>query len=380
MTARVAFLVTHLMGSGHLVRTLALARALAARGGEPLVISGGRPLGHVDAAGVRLHQLSPLSSDGLNYRRLLTASDAEATPADLAARRAEIVDILHGERPDALVTELWPFGRRILSDEFSAAVDAAEALSAPWFVSVRDLPEPPKKPSRVAEIRARLARASGVFVHGDPAVAPFETAFPGGESLGAGGKIPLQYTGYVADPPPPPLPAAAGEVLVAVGGGAIGRALLTLAARAAALSEHPWRLRVGGAEAAETAARLRSLGPVVVEPAAPDYRARLGAAAVSVSLAGYNSAVEVALAGLPALLVPMEEAGEQEQLLRAGAFAKLPGLETARLADLTPQRLADTVARLARQPRRPDRLRAEGAAETARLLLAAVSRPPRPAP
>ena len=68
---RIALLVTHLMGSGHLVRTLTLARALAGQGAAPLVISGGRPLAHVATGGLRFAQLPPLSSDGLDYRTLL---------------------------------------------------------------------------------------------------------------------------------------------------------------------------------------------------------------------------------------------------------------------------------------------------------------------
>ncbi|MEM6441724.1 MAG: glycosyltransferase, partial [Pseudomonadota bacterium] len=158
-------------------------------------------------------------------------------------------------------------------------------------------------------------------------------------------------------------------ILVATGGGVIGRALLDLAARASALSTRPWRLRVGGPDAAAQIARLSALGPAIAEPAAPDYRARLAGAAASISLCGYNTAVETALAGTPALLVPMEEKNEQEQLIRAAAFARLPELETARLADLTPETLAARAEALAAAPRRSAALKADGAAEAARLFL-----------
>ncbi|MFO7854656.1 MAG: glycosyltransferase, partial [Paracoccaceae bacterium] len=191
----IAFLVTHLMGAGHLVRTLALARAVAARGGRARVISGGRPLAQVDAAGVELVQLPWVASDGLDYRRLLAPDGRDADAAHMEARRAAILGALEGA--EALVTELWPFGRRILADEFRAAVAAMEGR--PVWASIRDVLEPPSKPVRVAETLAALGGFRGALVHGDPAVAPLSASWPAeGEVRG------LRYTGYVADPAPPP--------------------------------------------------------------------------------------------------------------------------------------------------------------------------------
>ena len=152
---RIAYLVTHLMGSGHLVRTLALARVAAQAGAEALVISGGRPLAHVDATGVDLRQLPPLMSDGLDYRNLLRADGTPAGPEDYADRRARIAALLRDAAPDALVCELHPFGRRSLAAEFETAVEAAGA--APAWVSIRDVLEPPSRPKRVARTLEALA-------------------------------------------------------------------------------------------------------------------------------------------------------------------------------------------------------------------------------
>ncbi|MEE3100813.1 MAG: glycosyltransferase, partial [Pseudomonadota bacterium] len=224
----------------------------------------------------------------------------------------------------------------------------------------------------VALTLAGLAPWGAVLVHGDPSAIPMSASWPGpdGGASPDAAALPLRYTGYVCAPPPPPSPGpGAGEVLVATGGGAIGRALLEMAARAAALSPLRWRLLVGGADARAEAARLAALGPAQAEPARPDYRAMLGRAAVSVSLAGYNTAVEAALSPTPALLVPMEEGGEQEQLIRAEAFARLPGLAAARIGALTPRTLAKRVHALAEGPRIAAPLRADGAAESVRLIL-----------
>ncbi|MEM6944740.1 MAG: hypothetical protein AAF565_13405, partial [Pseudomonadota bacterium] len=68
---RVAFLVTSLSGSGHLVRTLALAEATAALGARVLVISGGRPIAHLARDAIPMAQLPPLIVAGRDFSRPL---------------------------------------------------------------------------------------------------------------------------------------------------------------------------------------------------------------------------------------------------------------------------------------------------------------------
>jgi len=62
----------------------------------------------------------------------------------------------------------------------------------------------------------------------------------------------------------------------------------------------------------------------VVEPPTPDFRMLLTGAAASVSMCGYNTALDVLQAGVPAVLIPFDDGGEVEQGLRADALAALP--------------------------------------------------------
>ena len=71
---RVAILVTHLLGTGHLSRSLILARALRDAGLAPLLISGGMPTAHLDMSGVDFVQLPPVRSDGTSFTRLLDSA------------------------------------------------------------------------------------------------------------------------------------------------------------------------------------------------------------------------------------------------------------------------------------------------------------------
>ena len=377
---RIAFLVTHLMGSGHVVRTLRIARALTAAGARALVISGGRALAHLGDQGALLAQLPPLSIRDLDYKTLRMPNGAPADGAYMAARAAAIAQEIAAFAPDVLVTELYPFGRRALGAEFEGAV-AARPAGCRLVASIRDVLEPPSKPKRAAQTLERLAPYDLVLCHGDPRIAPLAISWPGGGAgLPAGLAARLAYTGYVADlgaeageeaAVAAPVGAPSGEILVSVGSGAVGRALLEMAARASALSPRPWRLLVGGADAAETAARLRALGPAMAEPPRADYTALLRGAALSISLAGYNTAVEAARRSGPSLLIAMEEGGEREQILRAAAFGGLAGVTSLRIGDLGPARLAaaaETAIAAGAPARAP--LAANGAPDSARRLIA----------
>ena len=55
----------------------------------------------------------------------------------------------------------------------------------------------------------------------------------------------------------------------------------------------------------------------------PDLRAELDAAAASVSQCGYNTALDLLVSGVPALVVPFAEPGEDEQTRRALRLARL---------------------------------------------------------
>ncbi|MEM9012603.1 MAG: glycosyltransferase, partial [Pseudomonadota bacterium] len=365
---RILFAVTHLMGSGHLVRTMAIARAVAARGDQPIILAGGRPLATLDPAGLEIRWLPPVWVEDLDYSRLIT-NDGRATERFLADRQTIALDHLAAIAPDVLVTETWPFGRGSLRTEFTALTTAARAQGAKVVASIRDIPEPPGTAKKIARADAALDDIDAVLVHGDPTLIRFEEIWP----LADRHRGKLQYTGYVAAPLPavPPDRPGTGEVLVAVGQGAIGRPMLKVAAAAAGLSPHPWRLLIGGADAAEIARALTATTPAVVEPARPDYRIRLQTAACSVSLAGYNTVTEVMQSGRPALFIPMAEGGEQEQQLRARALARA-GWRTLDPGALTPASLAQAVDETIAGPPPTRTVQQNGAAESARLLAAAA--------
>lgn len=375
---KVMIIVTHLLGTGHLTRALTLARGFAEAGDEVLLASGGMPVPHLDFSGLRVLQLPPLRSDGTAFTRLLTDRDTLAGADDLAARGTALAEAVQAFAPDALICELFPFGRRVLADEFTAALQAARALPKPalCFCSIRDILAPPSKPEKAARAdRLIAALFDGVLVHSDPAATRLEASWPVSDTLAPY----LHYTGYVAPPAAAPHPdqAGTGEVLVTAGGGSVGDGLFRAALQAAAADPQArtWRLLVGGTDRDARIAALSALAPgnAVLQPTRPDFRQMLHHAAASVSMCGYNTALDLLQSGTPAVLIPFDDGQEVEQTLRARSLAQLPGLAVLPDADLSGPALLAALDRATGTPRRAAAgLRFDGASETVRRVRSMV--------
>ena len=366
---RVLIAVTHLLGAGHLTRSAAIARAFAAAGHETMLVSGGVPAPMVRSDGLRLVQLPPLRIAGTDFSTLLDPDGHAAGPALLERRRSLMIEALAAFGPDAVVTELFPFGRRALAPEFMALVDAARARRRRPLVlaSVRDVLVASTKPQRIAESHARVADLyDAVLVHGDPALIPLEASWP----LDAATAAKVRYTGYVDEGTAPAPASHRSGVLVAAGSGPAGLVLLRAAADAA--RQRPdlgWRILAGhGVPEAALSQIGHGLEPGILGRARPDYRALLSGAAVSVSQCGYNTAVDLLVTRTPAVLVPFEAGGETEQRLRAERLAARRLARVLPESALTPESLVQAIASQSALPAPGDhRIDLDGAARTVAL-------------
>jgi predicted glycosyltransferase len=381
--SRVFFYVQNLLGIGHLRRAAVLAKVMAGAGLAVDFVAGGFPVPGLDLGGARLVQLPPVRSADERFSALL---DQEGRPIDEAwrtRRRAALLEAFAASDPDALLIELYPFGRRAFRFELLPLLEAASTKpDRPAILcSVRDILVEKGKPGRADEAAALVERHfDAVLVHGDPAVAPFSASFPAAERIA--GK--LRYTGYVVEPRPvgaAPAATPAGEVLVSAGGGAVGRPLVDAALAARALSaarDLPWRLVLGPQYPEPEASRLlASAGPgLAVERFRPDLATLFGRCALSISQAGYNTVLELVSAGARAVVVPFSAGAESEQGARARLFAERGLVTVVAEGMLAPETLAAAIdGALARaRPVPGGGLRLDGAGETASFLLEAVAR------
>jgi predicted glycosyltransferase len=355
---RVFFYVQHLLGIGHLKRAATLARALRAAGFDVTLASGGAPV-----EGIEVLQLPPARSDA-SFKYLL---DEHGRPLDDAwkkRRTVALLDAYHGSKPDILLVELFPFGRRQMRFELVPLLEEARSLLV--VCSVRDLLQP--NPAREEEALERFERYfDRLLVHGDPRVATFERSFGAAERLA--GK--LHYTGYVVQESPPAGDTLTGqnEVLVSAGGGAVGGKLIEAAIEArplTSLRERTWRI-LAGVNARDLPA-YEGKG-VIVERARNDFTLRLRNCVLSVSQAGYNTVLEALQAGARTVLVPFAGGGESEQTLRARLLAERGLVHVVEEEGLTSAALARAIERAAASPRpAPGALDLDGARRSAELI------------
>lgn len=344
MSAHILIAVTHLLGIGHLVRARQLARALAGAGHQVTLASGGMPDGKA-ATDYRFVQLPPVRTQGTDFRNLLDEHGVAATPERLAARREQLVALVEEFSPDIVVTEHFPFGRRQLAGEFLALIAAAREANLETLVlsSIRDVLVAPQRPDRLPETAERVATLfDAVLVHGDPRVLPLEASWPLTPDIA--GK--LVYTGYLAEPPASEAAIMSSGTILVSGGGSGASLPLFEAALAVArlLPQRSFHLLIGRGVAEVDFATLRQSAPAnaKVEWARPDFPALLAACSLSISQAGYNTALDLLQARRPTLLVPFDAGNETEQALRAAALERAGLARTVELAE-GPQALAAAI-------------------------------------
>lgn len=372
---RVMIYVQHLLGVGHLHRVTAIARAFVRHGGAVQLVSGGMPdptLHGLD--GISFVQLPPARAKDATFKILLDETGTEVTDAWRANRIARLQSAFDAFRPDVLLTELFPFGRRPMRFELLPLLANIRKMQHRPLVlcSVRDILVDRTKPERDLDSIAWLQEYYDyALIHGDPAVVPFEKTFP----LAGRIKEQLRYTGYIVEQHAvPSTDAGKDEVLVSAGGGAVGVPLFRMALAARPLSiahDKPWRILVSPHEdpAAIDDLRRQAGTGVIIEHVRPDFPGMLRHCLLSISKAGYNTVMETLSSGARAIVVPFAGGEETEQALRAELLAERGLLQVLRETDLTPERLARRIDQAIVTPRKSETgLRLDGADEAVRLV------------
>lgn len=373
---RILFYVQHLLGIGHLRRAATVTRALVAAGLDVTLVSGGHSIPNLDLGGAKLRQLPATRAVDLLFKELVDENGRPIDKAWRARRRDQLMAIWREVDPHALVTELYPFGRRQMRFELLPLLDDAKTRTRQPLVvsSVRDIIQTGRLPERYMEMTDIVNRHfDHVLVHGDPQFIPFGQTFDYADAI----VDRLHYTGYVVDDRGTKgAPGADGwkEIIVSVGGGSESDELLRCAIAAkpmTSVATRRWRILAGVKmpQADFDALCQRAPANVVVERARGDFPSLLMNATLLISQAGYNTTMEALRAGCRAVVVPYAAGRETEQTLRATLLADRGALHVVPEAELTPVSLAAAVDRAMAAPSARDiGLNTDGAAESARAL------------
>lgn len=369
------FYCQHSLGIGHLTRSFALAAALH-RDFHVVFLNGGRmPPGLLVPAGIEIVDLPPL---GMDEGRQLISRDATQGVAETQVRRRALIEAaVLRNRPAVVLVELFPFGRKKFAAEILTMIRLARRQSGAAVrvaCSLRDILVDARRDQQRFDDRARWLADRYfdlVLVHADPKLARLEETFRPAKPL----RVPVRYTGYVVPHRAQAAVISRGEhLLVSAGGGIVGDSLFRTALQARALLRRPWPMRIIAGpflpelqwQALQQMAQS-STGVELVRHV-PDMVAEMRRARASISQYGYNTALDIVVSGVPALVVPYATASENEQSQRAQRMAALGALRHLPAAGLNPRTLADAIEKMAGFEPRKAVLQMDGAAQSAQHL------------
>ena len=359
----IIFYCQYVWGMGHLVRSLEFARALS--GHDVTLIAGGQEVEVDLPEHVRLLRLPVLYMDE-KFTRLIPGSPGRSVEQIQHERKKTIYSLMEDLQPDLFIVELYPFGRSIFGFELEPLlgdIRAGKFGRVKAVCSLRDIlvekKDPPAYEKRVLQKLNRYFDA--LLIHSDAALQRLDETFSRAGDI----KIPLEYTGFITQQSDPAagrklrreLKIAPGEKLIvaSAGGGRSGLNLLTSVLDACELIRDSLPIRL---EAFTGPLMDNEAYEKLVARCAPGIRIQrytrhfldyLYAADLSVSLAGYNTCMNLLVTQVPALVYPYSR--QREQPMRVNKIKNMLPMKILNAENVQPDRLSDHIVQMLDQKR-----------------------------
>ena len=358
---KILFYCQSLVGLGHLTSSLLVIRKLLKYADVDL-IHGGQSIQQMPVLpGFRHLRLPTILIDSANDELYTPDSDSpiEAIWAQRAAAIEQFVDWPY----DAVIVEFFPFGRRRLKKEILGLFDTLRQRcgNIPIFCFVREILVPASLDAEQRMVTLAKEHIHTVFVRGDPSIVRFEDTF----SLTSEIADRLVYVGYVSPPAPEQWPMRQNKIVVSQGGGEIGMNLLRAAIQTAPLlTEYQFLVvtssRASAIEIAELQALIASDNVKVVSFLS-NFQEELLTSALSISLGGDNTLMDVISSRTPALAFPY--GGNSEQGLRIEKLSGKGFISVLSPADLSPPFFCTKIKAALNQPYPAETIAMNGAEE-----------------
>jgi predicted glycosyltransferase len=379
---KIIFYCQYSWGMGHLVRSLEFARALSDH--DVTLMVGGQEVDMDLPSHVRLLRLPVLYMDE-KFTRLIPGTPGLSVDQIRHERKKTIYSLMEKHQPDLFIVELYPFGRSMFGFELEpllADIREGRLGQVRAVCSLRDILVEKKDPCVYEErvIQKLNRHFDALLVHSDPEILRLEETF----SRVADINIPVVYTGFITQQTDAAngrrlrrelaLSSAQKLVVASAGGGRSGYRLLTSVIDACELLRDrlPIRLEVFAGPFLEKEKfknlTARTSAGFRIRRYTKRFLDYLYAADLSVSLAGYNTCMNLLVTRVPALVYPY--ARQQEQPLRANKIKTLLPMKMLNSADIQPVPLSNHMDQLLHHPGIKDApsVDLDGAAMAARFL------------
>lgn len=378
----VVYYCQHVLGIGHLHRSIEICKAIAGHHPTTLIV-GGPPVA-IDHPGIQVVRLPGLQMDS-EFNKLVPCDSNLLLDEVKKSRKEQLFRYFQQHKPDVFITELYPFGRKAFRFELDPLLEAIRGGSLPkcsCYCSVRDILVEKKTGREKFErrvVQTVNAYFAGIFIHADPEIITLNETFSRLSDI----QIPLYYTGFVTKPE-----AVAQErgdlepvrkklallpadtlIVASIGGGNVGSELLYAAIQAVTLlqgsiSAH-LQLFCGPYCDEKTYRTLLDnvQSNITIDRFTDRFPEWLAAADVSISMAGYNTCMNLVQAGVPALVYPFKQ--NREQRLRAKRLAGKAPMTILAETDLAPHLLSQKILQQLATSRFKADINLNGATETA---------------
>jgi predicted glycosyltransferase len=379
MKKKIMFYCQHVLGMGHFIRSMAIVEGLS-RNFEVCFVNGGKLIdGFKMPDNISLENLSPLKSDE-NFKTL-EGANGENVSYIKKVRLNQLLKCYKDFEPDLIVIELFPFGRKNFSFELLPLLARIRLDGKTKVVcSLRDiLVQKRDQAKHEAWVCKMLERYfDSVLVHADPSFQRIEETFATSGSL----NVPLHYTGYVIQPEPEvgEEPTALHEdkplFLASIGGGRVGVELLEASIEASNLLketlEHQLLIFTGpylpDEQFAMLQERVATEPQIILKRFTANFLSYMEKADVSISMAGYNTCMNILSTGVQALVLPFKGGNNDEQTLRSKKLEALGLLGVLEAEQLSGKYLADHIKRKLKPQQNCTTLNLDGVETTTQLL------------
>ena len=379
---KIIFYCQYVWGMGHLFRSLELVRALA--GHDVVLVTGGREVDVRLPDHVTLVRLPGLYMDE-HFTTLIPEESGKTVEDIKRERKTTLFSLFEKHRPQVFMIELYPFGRTLFGFEL---LPLLEGIREGRFgeikvvCSLRDIlvekKDPPVYEQRV--LNRLNAHFDLLLIHSDDRLLALDETFSRIDDI----RIPKVYTGFVC----PKVKPAAGRrlrrelgigeaeklIVVSAGGGRSGYALLNGILDAYHLMADSNRIRIemfaGPFRDPREFKKLtaKSIDGIRIRYFTHRFLDYLAAADLSISLAGYNTCMNLLAARVPALVFPYSK--QQEQPLRVARIKGFIPMKVLRDKDIEPERLSRYIKKmlLESRPQGSAPINLDGAENSAKYL------------
>ena len=378
---KIIFYCQYVFGVGHLFRSVELVRELSDH--EVILIVGGTKVDIDIPAHVKLVRLPALYMDE-TFTTLIPQIPTRSVEQIQNERKATLFSLFKQVKPDLFIVELYPFGRTIFGFELMPILQAIRSGTfgnVQTACSLRDIlvqkRDPLEYEQRVLGILNKMF--DYLLIHSDADVFPLDETFGRTNEI----IIPVLYTGFVTksviNKPVKEINKMRSNngketrIVASAGGGRSGYRLLNNVVDACILMKESLHVQLhlftgpfmDRDEFSQIAEKVQA--GIHISRFTKNFIDYLQIADVSVSMAGYNTCMDILTTRVPALVWPYS--GDHEQGIRAHRLSRLGVLQILNDDDLHPDRLVIRLKQMLSEGAKPSvNIDLNGAVNTAKWI------------